>query len=776
MDFAYNNVLFNKAGYDVIPLGSAGLDSVVRGIEFALERMGCRVVYRYFEEYGDPEWGPSVGDVGLNPVLAETLKGYGVRRLFKFQVEAFNSIKSRRDTLIVAGTGTGKTEAFLVPVVDDIMRFKSKWGLGPHAILVYPTKALARDQVSRMKILSQPGLGVNISILDGDTPLEERKRIYSNPPDILVTNPDMIHFGLALSRDFRDLISRAQYVVLDEIHVYNGVFGSHVRWVLSRLLNYVGGDVTLIGSGATIGNPEAFGAKLFGRSVNVILGPRRRRGSATHYMVECGRASRWAVASMIIALLAKGGLKVLAFTDSQQMAELLARITVKSYGVKVGVHRAGLKAEHRREVEEAFKEGVLRAVVATPTLELGIDIGDLDAVVLTNLPKSYSSYLQRAGRAGRRGRQGLIYAILGDDAIEAYYTLRPREYFEQEVPPSYIEPYNLEIAKTHIAAMLMERGALRVNTIPRELHRALEELEELGVVEISSNIIRGVRGKLKVFLESRGGIRSTGHQVRIFEGPEEIGFRELPEALLDLYPGAVYYHAGRPYISMNLDLERRRAEVRSVREVSYYTRPLYTVEVEEFKPLDSTVFNNVKLLYGHVRVTLKVEGYTVREEASGALIAEIPLEKPLKWSYWTMGFMGRYPDAGFHDITRAISSYHALEHVLIAASRPVAGVADTDLGGVSYPSGHIVIYDASPGGNGASRLVLERFGRVVDIAEVIVSSCSCEDGCPRCVYSPYCGSNNRFLSRRGALRLIDLMKMEKAEPPEPGRPQGPSIA
>lgn len=749
---------------------------MAKSVEVALERMGCRVVYRYVEEYGDPEWGPPVEDVGLNPFLAETLKSYGIKRLFRFQVEAFNSIKSRRDTLIVAGTGTGKTEAFLVPVVDEIMRFKGSWGSGPHAILVYPTKALARDQVSRVKILSQPGLGVSISILDGDTPSEERRRIYSSPPDILVTNPDMIHFGLALSRDFRDLISRARYIVLDEIHVYNGVFGSHVRWVLSRLLSYVGGDTVLIGSGATIGNPEVFGEKLFGRSVNVILGPRRRRGVAVHYMVECSRASRWTLASMIIALLARGGLKVLAFTDSQQMAELLARITVKSYGVRVGVHRAGLKAELRREVEEAFKEGVLRAVVATPTLELGLDIGDLDAVVLTSLPKSFTSYIQRAGRAGRRGRQGLIYTILGDDAIEAYYTLRPKEYFEQEVPPGYLEPFNIEIAKTHIVAMLLEKGALKANAIPGELSRALEELREQGIITISSNTISGARGKLRGFLESRGGIRSTGHQVRIFEGPEEIGFRELPEALLDLHPGAVYYHAGRPYISVNIDLDHLKAEVRRVREVNYYTRPLYTVDVDEFKPIDSLIFNNVKLLYGDVRVTLKVEGYTVREEAGGALIAEIPLEKPLKWSYWTKGFMGRYPDTGLHDLTLAISSYHALEHVLIAASRPVAGVADTDLGGVSYPSGHIVIYDASPGGNGASRLVLERFRRVVEVAEVIVSSCNCEDGCPRCVYSPYCGNNNRFLSRKGALRLIDLMRRGEVKALEPGRPQGSPMA
>ena len=749
------------------------VESISRSIELAIERIGGKVIYKYVEEHGDPELGAPVEDLGLNPLLVDALKGYGITRFFKFQEDALNSIRGGRDTLIVSGTGTGKTEAFLVPIVDFILRNR---GSGPHAIIVYPTKALARDQVSRMRLLSQPGLGVRVAVLDGDTPLEERRAIYSNPPDILVTNPDMIHFGLALSRDFRELVSKANYIVFDELHVYNGVFGSHVRWVISRLLANIRGNPVLVGSGATIGNPQVFGEKLFSRPVNVILGPRRRRGLALHHFVDVGRVSRWTLASTIIALLVKSGLKVLAFTDSQQMAELVARITAKSYGVRVGVHRAGLRAEYRRDVEEAFKRGTLRAVVATSTLELGIDIGDLDAVVMTGLPKSYTSYIQRAGRAGRRGRPGLVYTLLGDDAIEAYFASRSKEYFEQDLPPSYLEPHNIEVTKTHLAAMILERGALRISELPGELVKALGELVELGLVKVVNGKVYGNWGKLRVFLESRGGIRSTGYQVRIFEDSVEIGFRELPEALLDLHPGAVYYHAGKPYVSISLDLESMRVNVRRVPEINYYTRPLYTVDVEEFKPIDSTSFGSLKLFYGDIRVTLRVEGYVIREEVSGALVAEIPFEKPIKWSYWTRGFMGRYPDPGFQSLTLNISSYHALEHVLITASKPVAGVADTDLGGVSYPTGHIVIYDSNPGGNGASRLVLERFDKVLEVAEVIVSSCNCEDGCPRCVYSPYCGNNNRFLSRKGALRLIDILKRGVGVPPELGEPQGTPLA
>ncbi len=749
------------------------LDSILKSIELTVGRFGGRIIYSYREEFGDPELGPHVDDVGLDPRLVDALKSSGIYRFFRFQFEALKSIGSGRDTVIVSGTGTGKTEAFLTPIVDNILR---NGGLKPGAVLVYPTKALARDQVSRMRLLSQPGLGVRVSVLDGDTPVAERARIYSDPPDILVTNPDMVHYGLAYHGKLKRLLSNAKFIVFDELHSYNGVFGSHVRWVIQRMLRYAG-DSILIGSGATIGNPEDLGWKLFNRKPEVIEGPRRRRGIAVHSFIDSGHASRWSLSAALIAALVSNGLKVLAFTDSQQMAELVTRIALKNYNVKVAVHRAGLKAEYRKSVEEAFKKGSLRALVATPTMELGVDIGDLDAVVLTGLPKSYSSYIQRAGRAGRRGRAGLVFTILGDDAIEAYFASRPGEYFEQSVPPSYIEPYNMEVVKTHLAAMILERGLLDLRILPVGLREAVKAMESEGLLRMVDSKVYGDFKKLRAYMESRGGLRSTGYLIKIYDGSEEIGSRELPEALYDLHPGAVYYHAGKPYISVELDLESGRALVRRITgEINFYTRPLYTVDVEAIKPLSERNFGPVKLVYGEVKVTVRVEGYVVKEEGSGVTLSDVLLQNPLIWSYWTKGVAGRYPNPGISDLTLAISSYHALEHVLITASKPVAGVADTDVGGVSYPSGHIVIYDSSPGGNGASRLVLERIESIARVSEEIMASCDCEDGCPRCVFSPYCGNNNQLLSRRGALKVLRSVLLKAAAPMELGEPEGEPLA
>ncbi|MFN4046389.1 MAG: Zn-binding domain-containing protein, partial [Acidilobaceae archaeon] len=283
--------------------------------------------------------------------------------------------------------------------------------------------------------------------------------------------------------------------------------------------------------------------------------------------------------------------------------------------------------------------------------------------------------------------------------------------------------------------------------------------------------------RLRAYMESRGGLRSTGHIIRIYDGREEIGFRELPEALYDLHPGAIYYHASKPYMSIDLDLEAGKAFVREIPgSISYYTRPLYTVDVEAIKPLAEKDFGPVRLVYGEVKVTVRVEGYVLKEEGSGVTLNEILLHRPLAWSYWTKGVAGRYPNPGIQDLTLAISSYHALEHVLITASKPVAGVADTDLGGVSYPSGHIIIYDSAPGGNGASRLVLERIESTARVSEKILESCTCEDGCPRCVFSPYCGNNNRMLSRNGALKVLRGVLSGVEAPIKLGKPEGKPLA
>ncbi|MGC9111893.1 DEAD/DEAH box helicase [Acidilobus sp.] len=723
----------------------------------AVRGNGGKVIYLYHETEGEPEPGPSVTDLGLPEELVRSLEARGIARLYRFQWDAISRIRQGKDTIIVAGTGTGKTEAFMIPLIERALK-----GRGERFLLVYPTKALARDQARRLSSLLS-GVGLRYAVLDGDTPPAERRSIYEDPPSFIITNPDMIHVGLAESKDFRELVSGISAAVFDEMHVYQGVLGSHVKWVIYRL-SQAAGRLQLVGAGATIGNPGDLGAKLFSRQdVEVVEGPRRRRGEAVHAFVDYGRLSRWSFAAYLIASLASEGLKVLGFTDSQQMAELVARIIRRNYNVNAEVHRAGLPAEHRRKVEREFAEGTLNAVVATSTLELGIDIGDLDAVVMASLPKSYSSYVQRAGRAGRRGRPGLVATLMGDDPIEAYYASRPQEFFSREPDPGYIEPGNAEVTKLHLVALAMQRGALRRSSLPRELQVPITWAVDKGLLSLKGDIIMPQWRPAREFLASQG-LRSTGPMVKIVLNNKVVGEREMPMALYDLHPGALYYHAGQPLLSSRLDLSSMRAyTVKLSENVNFYTKPLYSIDILEVRAESSTNYGPVAAAYGDVHVQVSVTGYVIKDEFSGATLNEVEYESPITWDYWTKGVALRYPLLEFDTLESSLSAYHALEHVLIAASRPVVGASDTDLSGVSYPTGHIVIYDSHVGGNGASRLVYERLLKIQEIAKSIVSSCTCEDGCPRCVYSPYCGNNNRYLSRHGALRVLNSLTLAEKE-------------
>ncbi len=718
---------------------------------------GVHIVHVYHEETGDPEPGPYVADLTDIPEpVREALLKRGIKRLYRFQWEAVRKILDGRHVVVSAGTGTGKTEAFMIPILARII---SDQPPKPAAMLAYPTKALARDQLVRLNEFL--GYGVfSAAVYDGDTPQKARRRISANPPDIIVSNPDMIHVGLVLSPAIRRFIRTIQYMVFDELHVYEGVFGSHVGAIIERIKKYRRGMPPLmIGSSATIGNPKEHAETLFGVEVDVVEGPRRRRGEAIHVMVSAGRLSRWTIAAGLASILVGQGLKVLVFADSQQMVELIARIARKSYGVELYVHRAGLPMEDRRMVEYMLQTGEASGVVATPTLELGIDIGYLDAVIMATIPPSYSKYLQRAGRAGRRGRRGYVFTILADDPIDAYYERNPSRYYNQEIPPTYIEPGNTEVLKIHLLALMLQQGPVRIGELEREWFRAAQELQAMGLTVITGNRVYPNWRKAREFFRKYMSIRGAGPRVSIVnaEDGSVIGYRELPQALLDLYPEAVYLSFGKIYRILGIDTEKRRALARPLPEdTTYYTRPLYTVDLLDYKPLMTRVSSRgVPLMYADVKLMLIVEGYVVRNfwEQEGRGVKNW-YEEPVTYSYETKALLLKYPEVEEWGMMENAEAFHAIEHALISAARPVCGAALGEMGGISYPSGDIVIYDGAPGGSGLAKLLFHRFEKAEDIAYEIVSKCDCEDGCPRCIYSPYCGNNNQVLSRRKATYVL----------------------
>jgi len=727
-----------------------------------------RIIHIHMEEPRLPEPGPRVEEV-FSPEIARALQARGIGRLFKFQAEAINRIRAGEDVLIVAGTGTGKTEAFLLPLIERVLEDPFR---GLRALLVYPTKALARDQLGRIASYTAPFFGLRAEAYDGDVPDSKRRRIYDNPPQLLVTNPDMIHFSLMRSDDFKRIAAGVEYVVLDDAHVYSGVFGSHVHHVLRRLRRFTG-DVQLVAASATIGNPEEFAGRLFGHKASVVLAPATRTSRVYHVLVSPKGRGRMAEAVSLLEACLRHGLKTLVFTDSHRSAELL-RLAAARRGVKVEIHRAGLRHEERLRVEERLRKGVVDAVVSTPTLELGIDIGGLDAVIMYNLPPTFSRYLQRAGRVGRRGQEAYVFTILGDDPMGSFYERNPEEFFARGADPVLLDPWNEEVMKIHLVAMAMD-SPYKASGLSEAERKVLQELLEEGLVRIGrSGAVRATRAGAR-YLRRRGGLRGVGETVTILvEQGGSIGERELPQALKELFPGAI---GGRLYESMGLDLRRRRAVVRRLRlaEPPYLTYPLYYSLPSEGERQASGEAGYVPVSYLELTMFDVVYGYVVKSYPGMRQVGEELLEKEYSYVFRTKGLLLEFtppPEWGEWECAEA---FHAAEHALIFAAQVVVGAGQTDLGGVSFPSGHIYIYDSYPGGSGVSKALFERLEEAMKVALDMVSECSCEDGCPRCIYSPYCGNNNRVLSRRKASKVLKAALTARAYGPAPERSGKPIV-
>ncbi len=728
---------------------------------------GHKVVYIYYEEAREPELGPPVEEVIKESVLVEALKSRGITRLYRFQVEAIEKVREGKNVFIVAGTGVGKTEAFMLPILERLVG-----GASEMAVLIYPTKALARDQLDRIDWYTGRIFGFRVGVFDGDTPEEERRRILLYPPRVLVTNPDMLHVTMRSSAGYKDLFARAKYVVLDDAHVYSGVFGSHVHYVLRRFKRLLPEKPLLIGASATVGNPSEFAEKLFGEEAEVIDAGRTRKAPVFHVMLSPRARSRSSEVLWLLKKLSEKGLKTIVFVDSHRLAESLA-LQAYNVGVRAAVHRAGLLPEERRRVERAFKAGELDAVIATPTLELGIDIGDLDAAILYGVPPTFSKYLQRAGRVGRRRRTGYVFLVLGNDPISAYYERNPEDFFGQAPDPVFLEPENYEVVKIHLIAMTAD-APVRLSELSQWERLQAEELIRQGYLRVSgSGLLVPTRLGMK-FLREHENLRGVGDQVKIVsEGGRVIGYREKQMAIKELFPGAIYLHGGRSYLSLRFEGERAVVKPLPSRTPPVTTSPLfYTIPEEGSVYLEREVMG-VRVSYLDLAVTDVVYGYVTKTFPEGQVINQRLLESELQYRFKTKGLLLEFqPKAEWSEMQNA-EAFHAVEHALIYAGQLVLGASPTDMGGISFPSGHIFIYDGFPGGSGVTKALYYKLEHALRKAFDIVSRCTCEDGCPRCIFSPYCGNNNNILSRRRAevvLGEVMALKLKAARLERSGRP------
>lgn len=779
---------------------AAEIDGMVGGND--VDEMTARILrtqdayvshYERIERAG-PGPGPPVASAGLGDGLAAGLAASGITELYGFQADAIARVLAGENVVIEAPTASGKTEAFAVPVLEALRRGAEGAAAGgaapaapagPAALFVYPTKALARDQLPKVSALARSA-GLRAAVFDGDTPEAERARILRRPPHALATNFDTLHHHMMRRTRLSALLSHVRHLVVDEAHVYSGVFGSAVHYVVRRLDRIAGRRVQVVAASATLDDAAEFCGRLFGRPFSGVRGA--GAASQTEFVMLF---PTMAPRSSIVAALARDMTvvhrkKAMIFSGSHAGAEVAA-IKSRRRGVKVGVHRAGLSERHRRSVEESFRRGELRAVSCTPTLELGIDIGDVDAVVSS--PAPYNRLVQRMGRAARqRGRRGCAVLALGNDPISQYYSNHPRDYFEDS-EGLYMDPTNPVVVSHQALAMACDR-AVRPEEAGDEVRGALDEHARLGNVVVRGGRYAAVPEKALEALSSYN-IRGIGESLDIVLGGRRVGERAFPMALDELHPDAVYLMAGSRYrVRSNDHPSGRRAVIEPMRGgPSYYTKAIAVVWPRVVEVLAERTAFGAEVAMCRLRLRRIVSGYVVVDLAdeAGAPAAAgeaVQLAEPLEYSYETRGIVLRAPrpadrigeaaaspdehsapppgaaDAPGPAEYAAASSFHAAEHVLIEAGSMVTGAASRDLGGISLgDTGLIFVHDGAVGGTGASRALYDRLEAAAGRAAAIVRECPCRgrDGCPRCTYSYMCGNNNAMLDKAGALEALDRL-------------------
>ncbi len=716
------------------------------------------VDYRFFDKQSG-EYGKKIQFIN-NYEIIKYLNSKGIKRLYKFQEEAYKKILANQDVCIVAPTGNGKTEGFLLPALIKIKDFV---GYGVQLLIIYPQKALAKDQLRKITELASL-LKLSVEVFDGDTSQYRRKKIFANPPEILITNPDILHYHLGIGKNsgfFQNLVSNLKIVILDEVHTFSGTFGSNMYFILRRLERIVDNRIQFIASSATVANPQNFTSRLLNRSITVVECQHGRRGRLHFLMIAPfdGMSTFDGITSLLNSIKPYG--KILAFQDSHRSAEYLFQ-RLRGTSEKIGIHRAGLDKKVREEVETQFREGDIDLLIATPTLELGIDIGALEIVVTP--PISANRAIQRIGRAGRKGQDAVaIIHLNADDPICHYYYNNPERYY-QEVEDIFFDPTNPNVVDHQLLTAALDHP-LGINEFP-EYVSAIKELDKKNYLQRFENdiFVPTEQGIEKV---RKYSIRGTNHEIIIrIRGGKQIGKRSMPLAMYELYPGAYYLAGGAKYrvISYRFNGFRGWAELIKPKSVWGQTFPLTRMKPQILEIHKSTV-SVYGLEFGLVtaKILQSVVGYTL-QTPSGTETKK--LREPQYYSSQSRGLLFQIPRSSLNvqlDQNRFNNSLHTLVHVLIHASLPFIGGQIHEIGGLTLlPQGYILLFDQSTGYGICEMLMSHLSDLFLRASEIL--ECDCQDGCPKCCFLPRCSKNNTLLDKAGAQQILAFILQNKEIP------------
>ena len=757
---------------------------------------------------------------GLHPAVAAALAAAGIDTLYSHQCATFDLLRDGSNVVVSTGTASGKSLCFAVPTLDAAAHDPQS-----RALYLYPTKALAQDQARKLTELRAGALGrgkhdakgegdgetlraVVPAIYDGDTPQSQRAAIRRSAT-IVLSNPDMLHVGILPAHErWAEFLHHLKFVVLDEAHVYRGVFGSHVAQVvrrLRRLCEVYGGAPQFVLASATIANPQQFAERLVGLPFEAVEQDGAPHPERTIVFwnppledPDLGtRRSALAESSYVVSEAVLAGARVIGFAPTRKAAELVfdhvrRRLDDRDpggAGERVQPYRAGYTPEQRRDIERRLFDHELDAVIATSALELGIDVGTLDVALVTGFPGTVTSLRQRWGRAGRAGH-GWAVLVAGQDALDQYFMREPDRLLDRQVEEAIIDLDNPHISDAHLQSaayerplvpdderLFGERAMLRAEALAQSgrLRRRAGGLAWARPHSPAADVsLRSASAETFVIVEARRGeILGTVEQERVFRVA---------------HPGAVYLHLGRSYLVKHLDLDGRTVLVDD-HDGTFYTQAKIDKNVAIAGQAASRPLTGAALFFGEIEVTEQVIAYQKRDLTDGRVIDTVSLDLPEETfateSLWfTLGpeavervvpptARPAVPPTG--PATKSAASaavaiepelagaLHAAEHGLIALV-PLYAMCDRwDIGGLSTPwhwqtdRASVFIYDGYPGGIGLSKRAFEAFESLAADTRRLIADCPCESGCPSCVQSPKCGNLNEPLSKAGAVRLLEAI-------------------
>ncbi len=732
---------------------------------------------------GNP--GQAGSSAFLSSKLQQMLRQRGIDQLYSHQKKAIRHVMQGHNVLVATPTASGKSLIYTLPVFSELI-------INPaaKALFLFPLKALARDQLKTIEQMAallpdhfadkglQPA-----AVFDGDTSSYMRRKIRENLPGILITNPDMLHLSLLPYQDaWGHLFANLHYVILDEVHTYKGVFGSHMAWLLKRLqrtCRLYGSNPVFLLSSATIGNPEHLAANLLGQKATIIVksgAPRPPR----HIALLNPLQSAPAAASMLLQASVHRKLRTIVYTQSRRMTELITIWTqqrLKEQTASIASYRAGFLPEERRSIEQRLTDGSLLGVISTSALELGIDIGNLDICLLVGYPGSMMATWQRAGRVGRGMQESLVVMIGQEDALDQHFMRNPDDFFSRQVEDIAINPDNQVIAGAHLTCMAAEAPLSLADSSfdVTDVHTLLDQLTAEGQLLCSAS------GKTwfaaRKFPQREVNLRGGGTVYNIIQQNNRnlLGTIDGFRALKECHQGAVYLHRAQSYLVKYLDLQAHEIQVDKA-SPPFYTRTMTSKQTEILEQKASMTCGCSRVHFGRLRVTETITGYQKIVIGSQKVIARIPLDLP-PHIFVTQGLWLEIPEwirqLSEQQLNHFMGGIHALEHAMIAIL-PLMVLCDrNDIGGISYPwheqtdGSAIFIYDGHAGGVGLTERGFAGMKKLLANTLQLIEQCSCERGCPSCVHSPKCGSGNRPIDKPSCLFILKRI-LKGHEPAVPG--------